>query len=47
MCLDPKDLNAAVQREHYPPPTIENIATRLHGAKVFAMLDVGSGFWHI
>ena len=44
ICLDPKNLNVAVQREHYPLPTIEDIATRLHGAKV---LDVRSGFWHI
>ena len=47
LCLDPKDLNKAVQREHYPLPTIEDVATRLHGAKVFTKLDVRSGFWHI
>ena len=33
ICLDPKDLNKAVQREHYLLPTIEDITTRLHGAK--------------
>lgn len=27
-------------------PTIQNIATRLNGAKVFSVLDVKSGFWH-
>ena len=47
LCLDPKDLNKAVQREHYPLPTIEDVATRLHGARVFTKLDVRSGFWHI
>ena len=47
LCLDPKDLNQAIQREHYPLPTIEDIATRLHGAKVFTKLDVRNGFWHI
>ena len=47
ICLDPKDLNQAIQREHYPLPTIEEIATRLHGAKVFTVLDVRSGFWHV
>ena len=47
ICLDPKDLNCAVLREHYPLPTIEDIATSLHGAKVFTILDVRSGFWHI
>lgn len=40
LCLDPKDLNKAVQREYYPLPTIEDVATRLHDAKVFTKLDI-------
>ena len=47
ICLDPKDLNKAILREHYPLPTIEDIVTRLHGAKVFTILDVSKGFWHV
>ena len=47
VCLDPKDLNQAIQRKHYPLPTIEDIATRLFGAKVFTVLDVRQGFWHV
>ena len=47
ICLDPQDLNRAIQREHYPLPTIDEIATRLHGAKVFTVLDVRQGFWHV
>ena len=47
ICLDPTDLNRAIQRENYPLPTIEDVATRLHGAKVFSLLDVRSGFWHV
>ena len=48
--LDPKDLlNRAIQREHYPLPTIEDIATWLHGTKVFTKLtygmDSGTGPW--
>ena len=46
ICLDPRDLNKAIRREHYPLPTIEDIVTRLHGAKVFTVLDVCKGFWH-
>ena len=45
LCLDPKDLNQAIQREHYPLPTMEDVATRV--AKVFAELDVRNGFWHV
>ena len=47
VCLDPKDLNRAILRENYQMPTIEDIATRLHGAKVFTVLDVRNGFWHV
>ena len=47
VCLDPKDLNNAIQRENYPLPTIEEIATRLLGAKAFTLLDVRNGFWHV
>ena len=47
ICLDPKDLNKAILRENYTMPTIEEIATRLHGAKVFSVLDAKNGFWHV
>ena len=43
ICLDPQDLNRAIQQEHYPLPTIEDIATRLHGTRVFSVLDVSKG----
>lgn len=35
ICLDPRDLNRAIRREHYLLPTIKDIAARLSGAKVF------------
>ena len=47
ICLDPMDLNHALQRENYPMPTTEKGASRLHGAKVFTSLDVCNGFWHV
>ena len=47
ICLDPKDLNCAIQREKYQLPTVEDIATCLHGAKVFTVMDVRNGFWHV
>ena len=47
ICLDPRQLNKAIQREHYALSTIEDVATRLHGAKVFTKLDVRNGFWHV
>lgn len=42
-----KDLNLAIQRKHYPLPTIEDVATNFHVAKVFTKLDVRNGFWHV
>ena len=47
ICLDPIDLNRALQRENYPMPTIKEVASLLHGAKVFTSLDVSNGFWHV
>ena len=47
LCLDPKELNSCIQREHYPLPTIEEIATRLHGSKLFSIMDVKCGFHHL
>ena len=40
ICLDPKDLNCHIQREHYQLPTIEDIATRLDKAKLFTVLEM-------
>ena len=40
ICLDPRQLNKAILREHYQLPTLEDILTRLTGAKVFSKLDV-------
>ena len=44
ICLDPRDLNVAIKRGHFPMPTIEEIATRLNGAKVFRVFDASDGF---
>ena len=47
ICLDPRDLNVAIKRENFPIPTIEEIATRLHGANVFSVFDASNGFWQV
>ena len=47
VCLDPRDLNKAVQRPHYPSRTLEDTLPELTGAKVFTKLDVRSGYWTI
>ena len=43
-CLDTKELNDAIHCEQYPLPTIEEIATHLHGTKFFSVLNAQNGF---
>ena len=45
--IDPRDLNKAIKREHYPMKTVEEVATRLAGAAFFSVLDVEKAFWHV
>ena len=47
ICLDPKDLNKAIKRQHYPIPTNEDIFDKLKGATVYSKLDAASGYWQI
>ena len=35
ICLNPKDLNKAIKREHYPVPTVDMVTNRLQGATLF------------
>ena len=47
MCIDPKPLNKVLKRAHYPFPVLEDILPRLSKARVFSIVDVASGFWHV
>ena len=47
LCLDPPDPNKAVKRPHYVTPTLEDILSKLHGAKWFSILDARSGYWNM
>ena len=47
MCLDPKDLNKAIKREHYSIPTMQDIASEFRGKKIFSTLDLRDGYWQI
>ena len=47
ICLDPRDLNKAIQRSHYPMPTIDQLLPDLSKAKVFSVADAKNGFWHV
>ncbi|XP_059061148.1 uncharacterized protein K02A2.6-like, partial [Achroia grisella] len=47
ICLDPKELNMAIKREYFRLPTLDEIVSKLSGARYFSTLDVTSGFWNV
>ena len=47
ICLDPRDLNKAIQRPKYQMPTLDEVLPRLSKAKVFTTLDAKDGFYQI
>ena len=47
ICLDPKDLNKAIRRDHHVTPTLEEILPKFNGAKYFSILDAKSGYWNV
>ena len=44
ICLDPRDLNAAIKRPHYRMPTLEDALSKMSGAKYVSKLDAQSGY---
>ena len=47
ICIDPRDLNKAITREHFPMKMIEEVIQNMPGAKVFSKLDATSGYWQL
>ena len=47
VCIDPRPLNKALKRCHYPMPVADDILPDIARAKVFSVLDLKSGFWHV
>ncbi len=47
LCLDPRDLNKVIKREHHLIPSAEDIISRLEGKKLFTVLDLKDGFWQV
>ena len=45
--LDPKSLNENIRRPHYPMQTLEDVTTRLTGAKYFSTLDITHAYWSV
>ena len=47
VCIDPRHLNKALKRSHYPLPAIEDILPELADVKVFSNADLKDGFLQI
>ena len=47
VCLDPRDLNKAIKREHYYTKTINEVVTQLKDAKFVSVVDAKKGYWHV
>ena len=44
LCLDPRDLNKVVKREHYKIPTADEVSSNLSGKKIFPHLILRMAF---
>uniref|UniRef100_A0A803KB09 Gypsy retrotransposon integrase-like protein 1 n=1 Tax=Xenopus tropicalis TaxID=8364 RepID=A0A803KB09_XENTR len=47
VCLDPRDLNKAIKRQHYSISTPEDVRSKLNGKKFFTILDEKDGYWQV
>ena len=47
LCLDPKDLNKAIERNQWYARTLDDILPELVQSKYFTIKDATSGFWHV
>ena len=47
MCINYKELNKMVERNHFPLPVIEDIIVKLKSMKYFSSLDLKNGFYHV
>lgn len=47
LCLDPRDLNRAIKREHFKMPTPDDINYKLSGMSLFTILDEKDSYWQV
>jgi hypothetical protein len=47
VCLDPRELNKALQREHYTLPILDDTLHELSQSRVFSKADLSHGYWHV
>ena len=47
ICLDPRDLNEALEREPYHTRSVDEITAKLQGMTVFTIVDFRKGYWMV
>ena len=47
ICLDPRDLNEALEREPYHTRSVDEITAKLQGMTVFTVVDFKKGYWMV
>ena len=47
ICLDPRDLNEALEREPYHTCSVDEITAKLQGMTVFTIVDFKKGYWMV
>ena len=47
ICLDPRDLNEALERELYHTHSVDEITAKLQGMTVFTIVDFKKGYWMV
>ena len=47
ICLDMRQVNKAVLREHYPLPTFEELLHKLLECKIFSKLDIKQAYYQL
>lgn len=47
VCIDFRKLNRNIIKDHFPMPIIEDQIDKLSGARVFTVLDLKNGFFHV
>ena len=47
ICLDPRDLNEALEREPYHTQSVDEITAKLQGMTVFTIVNFKKGYWMV